>query len=221
MNIFLLFPTQLFKSWKLLKDKHVYLIEDSIFFTDYKYHKLKLAYHRATMKYYYQYLKKKNIKVDYIDFQDVSSNFYQKLASQKIYSISSSKNDSNRKIEMYQIFDHKLQKQLDSYFKKCNFIIHDSLNFLVSLDFIRNNKDKFYKNGSYSHAEFYKLQRKRLNILINQDGEPEGGKWTFDEENREKIPENESIPKNDSIITKQRNHKNQRRSKRVYIESFP
>jgi deoxyribodipyrimidine photolyase-related protein len=221
MNIFLLFPTQLFKSWKLLKDKHVYLIEDPIFFTDYKYHKLKLAYHRATMKYYYQYLKKKHIKVDYIDFQDVSPKFYQKLAAQQIYSTRLSQNVSNHKIEIYQTFDHKLQKQLHSYFKKCNFITHDSPNFLISLDFIRNNKDKFYKNGSYSHAEFYKLQRKRLNILINQDGEPEGGKWTFDEQNREKIPENESIPKMIQLTPSKEIMKIKEEAKEYVLNHFP
>ena len=60
MNVFLIFPTQLFKSIELLKNKHVYLIEEPIYFTDYNYHKLKLAYHRATMKYYYNYLKNQN-----------------------------------------------------------------------------------------------------------------------------------------------------------------
>ena len=49
--IFLIFPHQLFYDLKHLnkKDK-IYLIEEPRFFTDFKFHKLKLAYHRATMK---------------------------------------------------------------------------------------------------------------------------------------------------------------------------
>jgi deoxyribodipyrimidine photolyase-related protein len=52
--IFLIFPNQLFKNYKHLKNiKKNYLIEEPRFFTDFKFHKLKIAYHRATMKKYY------------------------------------------------------------------------------------------------------------------------------------------------------------------------
>jgi deoxyribodipyrimidine photolyase-related protein len=37
-------------------------------------------------------------------------------------------------------------------------------------------------------ADFYRWQRKRLNVLIDSDGNPVGGKWSFDEENRKKLP---------------------------------
>lgn len=46
--IYLLFPTQLFNSIKhLINSDCIYLIEEPRFFTDYKFHKLKLAFHRA------------------------------------------------------------------------------------------------------------------------------------------------------------------------------
>jgi len=55
-------------------------------------------------------------------------------------------------------------------------------------------------------ADFYKFQRKRLGILVDADGQPEGGKWSFDEENRKKVPKKmlDQIPpitkvKHDSI----------------------
>ncbi|HAH33901.1 MAG TPA: cryptochrome/photolyase family protein, partial [Flavobacteriaceae bacterium] len=35
---------------------------------------------------------------------------------------------------------------------------------------------------------FYKEQRKRRNILMDPEGKPTGGKWTFDTENRKKYP---------------------------------
>jgi len=37
-------------------------------------------------------------------------------------------------------------------------------------------------------ADFYKFQRKRMGILVDLDGKPKGGKWSFDEENRKKVP---------------------------------
>ncbi|MFM7859803.1 MAG: cryptochrome/photolyase family protein, partial [Candidatus Nanopelagicaceae bacterium] len=41
---------------------------------------------------------------------------------------------------------------------------------------------------------FYKGQRVRLNILINNKQEPIGGKWSFDEDNRKKLAHTISIP---------------------------
>jgi deoxyribodipyrimidine photolyase-related protein len=36
--------------------------------------------------------------------------------------------------------------------------------------------------------EFYKFQRKRLRILIDADDQPEGGRWSFDADNRKRLP---------------------------------
>ena len=43
-------------------------------------------------------------------------------------------------------------------------------------------------------ANFYKERRQKLNILMRKDGSPEGGKWSFDEDNRNKIPKNLKVP---------------------------
>ena len=44
-------------------------------------------------------------------------------------------------------------------------------------------------------AFFTKKLDKKLNILMKKDGNPEGGKWSFDEDNRNKLPKNTKIPK--------------------------
>ncbi|MCK7525516.1 MAG: cryptochrome/photolyase family protein [Ignavibacteriales bacterium] len=43
-------------------------------------------------------------------------------------------------------------------------------------------------------ASFYIEQRRRLNILV-EDGKPVGGKWSFDDENRKKLPKGYKSPK--------------------------
>ena len=43
-------------------------------------------------------------------------------------------------------------------------------------------------------GSFYKYSRVKNNILI-KDNKPVGGKWSFDEENRKKIPKGLAIPK--------------------------
>ncbi len=37
-------------------------------------------------------------------------------------------------------------------------------------------------------ADFYKQERQRLDLLVSPDGEPDGGQWSFDEDNRKKLP---------------------------------
>lgn len=37
-------------------------------------------------------------------------------------------------------------------------------------------------------GDFYRMQRRRLGILIDDDGQPAGGRWSFDTDNRRKLP---------------------------------
>jgi deoxyribodipyrimidine photolyase-related protein len=43
-------------------------------------------------------------------------------------------------------------------------------------------------------ADFYKRQRQRSGILVDDEGGPEGGKWSFDESNRRKLPKDVEPP---------------------------
>ena len=45
-----------------------------------------------------------------------------------------------------------------------------------------------------SMQEFYKFQRKRLDILVDAAGEPAGGRWSFDADNRKRLPKSLSPP---------------------------
>ena len=75
-QIHLLFPHQLFKDCSLFElSAAVYLVEESLFFNQYPFHKQKIAFHRASMKAYEAYLKSKQIEVNYVeaigDFSDI------------------------------------------------------------------------------------------------------------------------------------------------------
>ena len=63
------FPHQLFQNSPIFENKEpIYLVEEYLFFRHYKFHKQKIAFHRATMKWYADYVtKEKNIAVTYID----------------------------------------------------------------------------------------------------------------------------------------------------------
>ena len=179
MDIFIIFPIHLYSDIKNLYNKTVYLIEDHRYFTDFKYHKLKLAYHRATMKSYYDYLLSEKVNVKYIEFSKVEE-AYKEL------------NKFEKNIYTYDCCDKVLDKRLKKIIP--NIIINKSLNFLVDEELIKKNLKKFYNGKKYNHQNFYKWQRIRLNILVNSDESPVGGKWSFDSENREKLPKNIKVP---------------------------
>ena len=167
--MFLIFPHQLFYNTTHLDiNEKIYLIEEPRFFTDFKFHKLKLAYHRASMKKYYDYLIKKKFTVKYINYDKVNSDFYDKLSN----------------IKCVEVNDHKLIKKLSD----ATFI--PNKNFLVNTDELDNIKKLIYKNSRYHHDAFYKYQRIKLNILMDKDDKPIGDKWSFDTENRLPLPKN-------------------------------
>ena len=170
--VFLIFPTQLFYDLKHLnKDNNelILLIEEPRYFTDFGFHKLKLAYHRASMKKYYDMLIKKDYNVKYIDFNKVTNDFYTKLKNVKYI-------DPN---------DFKLEKKLK---KIKDSIKLENINFLIKSTELDNIKKLIYKNNKYSHANFYKYQRIKLNILIDEHNNPVQNKWSFDTENRLPLP---------------------------------
>jgi deoxyribodipyrimidine photolyase-related protein len=186
--IFLIFPNQLFKNYKHLKNiKKIYLIEEPRFFTDFKFHKLKIAYHRATMKKYYDMLKKKKYNIIYINYYDVNNNFYKSL-DECTYM------DTN---------DKQLNNKLDKLLNKGHKI--DTLNFLIKPDEFQDIK-KIIFDKRYSHEKFYKYQRVKLDILMDKSSnKPIGNKWSFDKLNRLPLPKNIKVPQIDPITKNKKN----------------
>jgi deoxyribodipyrimidine photolyase-related protein len=174
--IFLIFPNQLFKSNKHLKNiTKIYLIEEPRFFTDFKFHKLKIAYHRATMKKFYDGLKKK-YNVTYVNYYNVNDDFYKSL-DECIFMDTA---------------DNKLNDKLDKLLKNKTKI--DTLNFLIKPDEFQNIR-KIIFDKRYSHDKFYKYQRIKLDILMQKNNnKPIGDKWSYDSLNRSPLSNDEVIP---------------------------
>jgi deoxyribodipyrimidine photolyase-related protein len=169
-------PNQLFEKPFFIKYKKnstkIYLYEHPNFFTKYKYHKLKLVYHRATMKKYQSFLKGKGFKVEYIDHNKSITSIYR----------------SHKEIEAYEPCDFSIAKDFMKNVKKYknNVKLHDNQLFILTLDEI----DEYTKGNvksKYINREFYKWVRVKKDILLNK-GKPIGGKWSFDSENRNAFP---------------------------------
>ncbi len=185
-KIFLIFPHQLFRDISLLKQvKEVYLIEEYLFFNQYKFHKQKLVLHRASMKYYENYLLENGIKVNYIDATKKQCDIRILINELKHKSIDS--------IQFYDVCDNWLEKRILETCKQ-----NDILTREYPTPLFINNKDDlktyFGSRQKYFQTDFYIQQRKKLNILIDENGKPQGGKWSFDADNRLKYPKDKITP---------------------------
>ena len=185
-TVFLLFPNQLFKDVEILKNyNEVWLIEEYLFFNQYKFHKQKILLHRASMKYYESYLQKNNINVKYIESIQAENNiqiFIEQLQFKE-----------TTKIDIYDVCDDWLNQRISENCLKYNISLHK---FPTPL-FINTEKDLvdyFGTKKKYFLSDFYIQQRKKLNILIDENNKPVGGKWSFDAENRNKYPKNQDPP---------------------------
>jgi len=182
MEITLIYPHQLFANHPAIAiGRAIWLVEDPLFFGNDPHwpaamHKQKLVLHRASMKSHAAELEQDGHRVEYIEaFKTLE------LASE---------------IEVIHLADpadevvmRRLRRLSDRLGVKL--VVHPSPNFLSPSSFmeihIAGKKKPFM-------ARFYEAQRKRMNLLIEADGTPTGGKWSFDSENRAKLPKHHVPP---------------------------
>ena len=101
---------------------------------------------------------------------------------------------SEFEISSFEIEDKFFEKKVQNFVKKNDLIWHQ-----IKSPMFLNTREEFNnylsKNKRPFMATFYKGTRQKLDILMKKDGTPEGGKWSFDEDNRKKLPKNTKVPK--------------------------
>ena len=184
MNCFIILPNQLFdiKYLKNYKDYKFFLIEEPLFFGDSRrvknFSKLKLVLHRASMKFYFDYLKENKIDVEYVEFNELTK-------KSKGYSFL-------KKFEFVTIYDpvdHLFLDGLKKYVSKSKkeLTIIDSPLFLLTRDDLDEYDKTKAKSKTFFHKHFYDWQLKKLDIPYISK--------SYDEENRKNIPKDLEIPK--------------------------
>ena len=194
MNLFLILGNQLFnpKYLKEYSDHIFYMAEDNGLCTFQKHHKLKILLFLSSMRSYRDELKEKKYKVVYKDCENNFKETYEKKLEKTIKEL------KIKSVTFFEIEDKPFEKKIKLLFKKINiqFKQINSPMFITS----REEFQKFLENKKKPlMANFYKLNRTKLNILMKKDGTPIGGKWSFDEDNRKKLPSSTSIPKQPSF----------------------
>ena len=189
-NVFVALGNQLFEPQLLIKlgCEHVFMSEDFELCRYEKHHKLKLYLFLTAMREYRDELEDAGLSVQYSQLEDRSENetFLEHL-------VDFATHNNIQQLNFFEIEDKPFEKTLLEGLTNSNIksIVHSSPNFLFSREeFHLLNKDK----KVFRMANFYQQGRKKFDILIDENQKPIGGKWSFDQENRKKIPAKTPIP---------------------------
>lgn len=200
-NIAIIYPNQLFEIQYLpykITDIDCFIItEDPLFFNDSErvlhFNLLKLIYQRASMKYYQKYLLDKKSKVVYLDWQKNPAFIFQHIKKNF---------GTNNTIHLIDPVDKLLEDRLKKYSINQNIEWYDTPAFLLDNSELESYAESINKksgsktakksNRSYYQYSFYLWHRKHSDILLDSNGKPTGGKYSYDKFNRKSLPSNKT-----------------------------
>ena len=180
----LILPHQLFSRNPVLKPgRPVVIIEETLLFKQFAFHKQKIAFMRGSMRCYMDRLKSQGYSLTYIEAQEPESDIR--------YWLARAKENGLRELHLVDPVDNWLERRINQGASGVDLYWYDSPAFLNRKadlsSFFKPSKKKFFQTA------FYKEERKKRNVLM-YDGEPAGGQWTYDAENRLKFPKNGLVP---------------------------
>lgn len=182
----LVFPHQLFRQHPSIDAAQpIYLVEEWLFFRQYRFHKMKLLLHRASMQFYHDWLLQQQYMVHYIDSTDPRNDVRVLLQTMAAAGI--------KQVCMADPADDWLLRRIQKACDTCHIrlILHASPAFLTDLA----EADTFFVNRkNYFQTDFYIQQRKKYKLLLDEKAKPLGGKWSFDAENRQVYPKKQKPP---------------------------
>jgi len=182
-----LFPKKYFLKYK--KDHHFFMAEDYKLCTFQKHHKQKILFFLSSMRSFADELKDNGYNLSYYS---INEKYFKDSYDKKIQNILKQKKIAE--VTSYEIEDKFFENYLNNFFKKHNI----KWNIVQSPMFLNSResfKEYLKKTKKPFMANFYKSVRINSNILITKDKKPIGDKWSFDAENRKKIPKDTPIPK--------------------------
>ncbi|RAX15543.1 cryptochrome/photolyase family protein [Pseudarthrobacter sp. AG30] len=178
----LVLPHQLFeKHWEETGTDTVFvLIEHDLYFRQYAFHSHKLVLHRASMARFARRLRGLGYDVVVLASDRTRTSRVQlaELVRQR----------RPLSVTWFDVVDDWLEQDLaaglaDGGYRLRSEDVLETPNFLTA----RTQIDDWFSHNRPRMQDFYIWQRRRLDILVD-NGEPAGGKWSFDAENRKKLP---------------------------------
>ena len=160
----------------------VLMIEDLGICKKYRYHKHKIILIISAMRAYADSLKSAGYEVHYLELSDYKDVSYMDKLAMVI------DQHGVDKLLTFEIESVSQQRVLDKFIEKRRIELVTAVSpmFLSSRESFRTFSQK--STSRLQMATFYKEQRRNLKLLLEPDGSPFGGRWSFDTENRKKLP---------------------------------
>ncbi len=173
----------------------IFMAESWDLCTSVKHHKQKILLFLAAMRHYRDDLQKAGYNVCYHELSGPNdkTSFLHKLST-----YSAQKNF--KKMRLFRVADAFFSRQIMDYSAQheIDMEIWESPGFLTPPETFGTY---LKKSRQPKMQMFYQEQRKRLKILMKDATTPEGGKWSFDTENRKKLPKDVTPPALPSLST--------------------
>ena len=178
-----LFPLEHFDD---LRDGPVFMAEDLGLCTYVRHHQQKIVLFLAAMRSFRDRMEEDGFDLRYHELDADDESFTERLDRV----VDAEKIDE---IRVFEIEDKPMEETLRQFAEDRDL----TLNVLESPMFLcsRQRFDDYLSDAKRPFmAEFYKGERRRLGLMVDDDGEPDGGRWSFDEDNRKKLPKKVEPP---------------------------
>lgn len=167
----------------------IFMAEDLGLCSYEKHHKLKILMFLVAMREKRDELQAQGLRVEYLDIDSPTfEHSYEHKLAECIETL------GIKTLTMFEIEDKAFEARIKAFAQQQNLpltLLPSPMFLLERQEFLTfNGKSKVLRMGN-----FYKQVRKKLNLLMDEDQKPLGGKWSFDEENRKKIPKGLALPK--------------------------
>jgi deoxyribodipyrimidine photolyase-related protein len=183
----IIYPHQLFADSPAAKGgRRIYLVEEPLILTHNPIHLQKLVFHKLSMDAYQSKLEASGHEVTRLELKDHHT-------SEEIFA--TIRKDGVNTVHIVDTTDDYLEQKI----KKSGLtrVWYDSLLFILNK---KEAKERFVASNKFM-TKFYKELRRDKNILVDKNKEPVGGKWSFDEDNRKKLPKNIELPEDLQLTT--------------------
>ena len=165
----------------LLAPDAVFMAEDFGLCTYVRHHQQKIVLFLAAMRSYRDELQGAGFDVHYHELDTDAEETYESLLNKAVEASGCSR------LMHFEIEDKAMEARIVNYAAST-----DMPRTAIESPMFLCGRERFsdFADGrkTLRMAEFYKRERIRQELLLDADGEPTGGRWSFDEDNRRKLP---------------------------------
>lgn len=186
----LIYPHQLYREHPAIAvGRPIFLVEEPLLLTEVPTHRQKLMLHRLSMESYLQKLQSAGHQATIVPISTTST-------TESIFAWLAAHHFTD--IHVVDTTDDWLEQRISAAVAEHRLTRHSYESPLFY--FSKSEACAQYLTSKRHLARFYQGVRRTTGILMTETGEPEGGSWSYDTENRQKLPKHFPLPPDPSPL---------------------